>query len=67
MTTFNQTTQRARISTGWAHDSSHFHFARTHNSNAPFDEPASRATLGDKAVGWATLIGFFALLIIELI
>lgn len=64
---FNARTQRARISSGWAHDSRHFHFARTHNSNAPFEEPAARTTLGDKVVGWVSVVGLVVLLIIELI
>ena len=54
---FNERTQKARISAGWAHDSSHFHFARQHDSRAPFVEPASANRAADAVVGVACVIG----------
>lgn len=50
---------KARISAGWAHDSSHYHFQRTHASNAPFPSERNWRGIADSFIGvvaWAALI-----------
>jgi len=61
--TFNQRTERARISAGWSHDSRHYRFQRTHDSNVPFVEPRSANLAGD-IVGALAMVALLLLVLL---
>lgn len=63
---FNVRAQRARISAGWPHDSAHFHFARQHDSHAPFVEPHSANRFADLLIGVVSAVGLVVMVLVGL-
>lgn len=61
---FNARTQKARISAGWSHDSSHFSFARQHNSTLPFAEPRRTNSALEALVGVVAFAGFIGVMLL---
>lgn len=62
--TFNQRTERARISAGWAHDRRQYHFMRVHPGDAPFSEPKSANSFAEALVGVVALAALLAVLLL---